>query len=384
MMGLGGGLVVLAAGGTGGHLFPAEALAADLESRGCEITLFTDRRGAAFGAATDAVETRRISARPVSGGALARLAGVADLARGTIEAALLLRRLRPAVAVGFGGYASVPTMLAAAQARIPTVIHEQNAVLGRANRLLAARVSLIATSFTEVARVRASHRHKVTRTGNPVRPAIAALAGQPYPPTEPDLSLRLLVTGGSQGAGVFSTVVPEAVARLPEPLRTRLKISQQCRCKDLAQVCRAYRALGVEAELAPFFDDLPDRLAAAHLVVCRAGASTVAELTAAGRPAILVPYPFATDDHQTANACAVERGGGAWLIPQQTFTGAALAERLVSLFAAPASLIRAARAAREMGLPDASARLSAMVMGLVPDGDGCRAEPNPHPREEAA
>ncbi|MEE9140419.1 MAG: undecaprenyldiphospho-muramoylpentapeptide beta-N-acetylglucosaminyltransferase [Alphaproteobacteria bacterium] len=378
----GNALVVLAAGGTAGHMYPAQALAAELASRGCGVALVTDERGSAFG--PGAVDTHRIRARPIAGGPLSRLGGLADLARGTLEAARLLRRLEPAVAVGFGGYASFPTMVAAALANIPTVIHEQNAVLGRANRLLARRVTAIATSFDEVAGVRPRDRGKVVRTGTPVRPAIAALARRPYPPLDADGRLHVLVLGGSQGAGVFARVLPEAAARSPESLRARLRITQQCRPEDLDDVREAYWALGVDAELETFFDNVPQLLAEAHLVICRAGASTVAEVTAAGRPAILVPYPAAADDHQTANARAAERHGGAWLTPQQAFTGSALAARLEAFLATPEVLAEAARAAAKAAAGDAAARLAKVVLDLVPHNNGREAGHRHPAREEAA
>lgn len=376
-------LVVLAAGGTGGHMLPAEVLAGELHGRGLRLALVTDRRGAAFGGGAAPIKVHRVRARPFAGGPFARLGGLAELTLGAFEAGRLLRRLDPVVAVGFGGYASLPTMVAATHAGLPTVIHEQNAVLGRANRLLAKRVRAIATSFDEVAGIRVPDRGKVIYTGNPVRPAIAALAGEPYPPVKPEGPLRILVLGGSQGATVFGRVVPEAVARLPDSLRARLAISQQCRKEDLAEVREAYWALGLEPELEVFFGNVPELLAESHLVISRAGASTVAEITAAGRPAVLVPYPFATDDHQTANARAVERHGGAWLMPQGSFTGPALAARLEAFFSSPGDLAAAARAAKTAAVTDAAARLAQVVLGLVPNGDGREAH-HPAPEEAAA
>lgn len=384
MTGRADGHVVLAAGGTGGHMFPAEALAEALGEKGCTPILFTDARGGAFSARHGALETHFIPARAVTGNPIARLAGLVELTRGIGEAARLLRGLGPRVAVGFGGYASVPTMLAATRAGIATVIHEQNAVLGRANRLLARRVTTIATSFDEVARVAPRARHKIIRTGNPVRPAIAALAARDYALAAETGPLRLLVIGGSQGADVFGRVVPEAVARLPDRLRARLDISQQCRADHLEEVIEAYRVLGLEPRLAPFLDDIPELLGRAHLVICRGGASSVAEVTTAGRPAIIVPYPFATDDHQSANARALERAGGAWLIPQEIFTGEVLATHLESFLRDPEALAKAGAAARRCGTPDAAARLCAVVLALIPNGDGRRPEERHGPREAAA
>jgi UDP-N-acetylglucosamine--N-acetylmuramyl-(pentapeptide) pyrophosphoryl-undecaprenol N-acetylglucosamine transferase len=348
-------------------MFPAEALAAELNRRGFALALITDRRGAAFGEGSG-VATLRIAAGQVSGSVLGKIRGLAAIARGTFEAGRLLRDLDPAVVVGFGGYASVPTVLAATRARIATVLHEQNAVLGRANRLLAPRVDVIATSFETVKGLMPQWRARVVRTGNPVRWAIAALSQAPYPAPQPGGPLTLLVTGGSQGAAVFNTVVPAAVALLPADLRARLNVVQQCRAEDIDQAQAAFAAAGVRADLKPFLADMPERLARAQLVVCRAGASTVAEIAAAGRPAILVPYPFATDDHQSANAAAFAARGGGFVINQDDLTPEGLASRLAELFGDPARLVEAAGRARAFGIPDAAERLAAVVADLVPNG----------------
>ena len=336
------GPIVIAAGGTGGHMFPAQALAGALAERGRDIVLVTDRRGAEYGGAI-AETVLTVSAGTVSGRGLpGRLMGLGQIAFGAIQAHGILRRLAPAGVVGFGGYASVPTMLAATRLGLPTVIHEQNAVLGRANRLMAPRVRAIAAAFAETAQLCPADRAKAEHTGNPVRAAIAALAERPYPAPERGGPLSLLVIGGSQGAVVMSEVVPAALAALPEELRARLEVVQQCRADDLDETRETYRAAGIAAELAAFFDDLPARLAKAQLVIARAGASTVAELTSAGRPAILVPYPSAADDHQSANARAIELAGGGWTMPQPTFTPDALASRIESFLIAPPRLIDAA------------------------------------------
>lgn len=365
-------LVVLAAGGTGGHVFPAEALAAELIGRGASLMLFTDRRGDLYGGTLGGLDSRTIRAGGIAGkGLLARVRSVADLAFGFLQARRLLKTLAPRTVVGFGGYASVPTVLAASVSGIRTVVHEQNAVLGRANRLLAGRVDRIATSFGDVAAVPAKAAAKVVRTGMPVRPAFAAVMGQDYAPPAVDGQIRLLVLGGSQGARIFGEVVPAAVARLDASLRRRLVISQQCRAEGLEAADAAYRQLQVTVDLAPFFDDVPRRLAAAHLVIARSGASTVAEITALGRPAILIPYPFATDDHQSANARALAESGAAWVLPQQGFDAGALAARLTELLAGDGTaLAEAAAAARAMGSADAAARLAdvvASVSGLARD-----------------
>jgi UDP-N-acetylglucosamine--N-acetylmuramyl-(pentapeptide) pyrophosphoryl-undecaprenol N-acetylglucosamine transferase len=294
-----------------------------------------------------------------------------QLGLGFFQARGLLARLKPAVAVGFGGYASVPTMLAASLSGVPTVLHEQNAVLGRANRLLAKRATRIATSFASVAFISGGDR--AVLTGNPVRPGIAVLADQPYAAPPSGSAIQILVVGGSQGARVFSRLIPEAVALLPAELQRRLRIAQQARAEDLETARANYAPLAAAVELAPFFGDMPERLRAAHLVICRSGASTVAELTAAGRPAILIPYPFATDDHQTANARALDTAGAAWLMPEAQTTPAMLADRLASLAADTERLGRAADVARALGRRDAAARLADLVTSLI-RGNGARKE----------
>lgn len=381
------GPIVIAAGGTGGHMFPAQALAGALAERGRDIVLVTDRRGAEYGGAI-AETVLTVSAGTVSGRGLpGRLMGLGQIAFGAIQAHGILRRLAPAGVVGFGGYASVPTMLAATRIGLPTVIHEQNAVLGRANRLMAPRVRAIAAAFAETAQLCPADRAKAEHTGNPVRAAIAALAERPYPAPERGGPLSLLVIGGSQGAVVMSEVVPAALAALPEELRARLEVVQQCRADDLDETRETYRAAGIAAELAAFFDDLPARLAKAQLVIARAGASTVAELTSAGRPAILVPYPSAADDHQSANARAIELAGGGWTMPQPTFTPDALASRIESFLIAPPRLIDAAMKARSIGVPEAATRLADLVERRMPANGGRganRALGGPIAREIAA
>jgi UDP-N-acetylglucosamine--N-acetylmuramyl-(pentapeptide) pyrophosphoryl-undecaprenol N-acetylglucosamine transferase len=364
-------LIALAAGGTGGHVFPAEALASVLLERGYRLALITDKRGAAYGGTLGKLETFRISAGGIAGrGKLSALRAALELGLGVIQARSILKRIQPAAVIGFGGYASVPGMAAASLAGIPTAIHEQNAVLGRANRLLAPRVRRIATSFAEVSHVDSKLEPKLVHTGMPVRAAILAQRENPYPEIGATGPISLLVLGGSQGARILSEVIPAALARLPEALRARIRISQQCRPEDLDGVRRAYDGTGIDATLESFFADVPERLAGAHLVIARAGASTVAELTTLGRPAILVPYPFAIDDHQTANAHAAEDCGGAWLMQQDSFTPETLAARLDSLFTQPEALARTAACARNAGRPDAAEALADLVVGLIPNESG--------------
>ncbi len=363
-------MVVLAAGGTGGHVFPAEALAAELAGRGYGVALLTDRRGEDFGDAFKDIDIHRIHAGGLAGKGLgARVSSAAKMAWGLIQARRLLKSLKPDVVVGFGGYASVPTMMAATGGSVRTVIHEQNAVLGRANRLLAPRVSRIATSFEKSEGLTPEDAGKAVHTGMPVRPAVAAMRGRPYPALGSGGPVNLLILGGSQGARVLSHVIPHAIGLLDEELRGRLRITQQCRPEDLAEVEAIYSVLGVEADLSAFFTDIPERFAEAHLLISRSGASTVAELTAIGRPAVLIPYPHAIDDHQSRNAHALDEAGGGWLMPEEALSAETLAARLDSLFGLPAILEKAANAALKAGRADAAARLADLVTSLVPNGE---------------
>ena len=353
------GPILLAAGGTGGHVFPAEALAAELTRRGHALAFVTDTRGKGFGTATHDVPLYRIPAGTPTGRNLGGkvLAGM-DIMRGILAAWQLLKRLRPAAAIGFGGYPALPLMLAATQMRVPSLIHEQNAVLGRVNRLLAKRVHAIALSFAETRFLPAGA--DAVLTGNPVRPAIlqaAAKASYAAPLDEIDL----LILGGSQGARVLSDAVPAALAVLPDELRRRLRVTQQCRPEDLERVRAAYAASGIQAETASFFADVAERIARAHLLISRAGASTTAEIAAIGRPSLLVPYAHATDDHQTANAQALVRAGAAVMVPQADFTAERVASEIAALLSAPARLAAMAQAARGMGRGDAATALADLV-----------------------
>jgi UDP-N-acetylglucosamine--N-acetylmuramyl-(pentapeptide) pyrophosphoryl-undecaprenol N-acetylglucosamine transferase len=360
--------IVLATGGTGGHIFPAQALAGGLRTHGYRIAVVTDRRAKAMGGSLGDADVFRISGAGVSGrSVLNRISAVFQLGVGYLQARRILRKLRPAVAVGFGSYASLPTMLAAAHLSIPTVIHEQNAILGRSNRLLAPRVTRIATAFETVMGVRPEDRDKTAWTGNPVRAAVLAIADRAYPSIEGDGAINILVFGGSLGASIFSEVVPETIAALPENLRSRIRLVQQCRAEDIERVRHVYAARNIDAELAPFFEDMPDRLAAAHLVIARSGASTIAELTAAGRPAILVPFQHATDDHQTKNAQGLCDAGGGWLIPQSTFDRDSLTARLTALLANTKMLRTAAACAGRIGARDATEKLTGLVAGVLDD-----------------
>jgi UDP-N-acetylglucosamine--N-acetylmuramyl-(pentapeptide) pyrophosphoryl-undecaprenol N-acetylglucosamine transferase len=280
--------------------------------------------------------------------------------RGRASARALFRDLKPAAVIGFGGYPALPSLLAALSLRLPSLVHEQNAVLGRVNRFLAPRVARIATSYQRVRRLEDRWVAKTVMTGNPVRAEVIAAGAVPFVADTPEL--RLLVTGGSQGAAILNSIVPAAVALLPETLRARLRVVHQGRDEDAAQVRETYRGAGVAAEVRAYFADLPREMAAAHLVIARSGASTVAELAVAGRPAILVPLPIATDDHQTDNARALADAGGAVVIAQPAFTAAAVAAAIAAWLGDPAALAAAAAAARGVGHPDAGARLADLVI----------------------
>lgn len=370
--------IILAAGGTGGHFFPAEALARELLARGEAVALVTDKRGQAFGDSLPEVTVHRIRSAAPGGSLLAKMNAAWQMGLGLLGANALMRHLKPAAVVGFGGYPSVPTVYAAAQGRVPVMLHEQNAVLGRANRMLAAAARRIAVAFPEVASVKEEHRSRLVRTGNPVRPAIAAQRDAAYAVPAPGGPVRILVMGGSQGARVFSEVIPEALGRLPAALRARIHLAQQCRPEDLEAARRSYAGMGLGGlELESFFRDVPDRLAACHLAITRAGASTIAELTCIGRPAILVPYPHAMDDHQTANARQLAAAGAAWVMAQPDFTADALAARLTALLESPDALTAAAQAAHGWGMADAARRLADAVLDMI-------ANPNHARTKEAA
>lgn len=355
------GTVVLTAGGTGGHMFPAIALAAALIERGYHATLLTDERGTKYAKQVKGLESVIVpSASPSRGGLLGKIGFIFTLMRGAFAAGRELRKQQAKAVVGFGGYASFPACFVAARQRRPVILHEQNAHLGLANRWLRNKADAIALSFDHVEAVPESGVELVN-TGNPVRQDIIEVGKKPYRNPGKTGKFRLLVLGGSQGARIFSDVVPEAVRLLPPADAKRLEITQQCRPEDLERVEAAYKALGAKAELGSFFDDIPARLAKTHLMVCRAGASTVAEALVSGRPAIFVPYPYAADDHQTANAREMDAEGAGWLISQPEFTAETLASRLSDAINHPNILSIASTEARRIAKPDAAERLAALV-----------------------
>ena len=359
---------VLAAGGTGGHMMPAHALAGELMARGHHVALITDDRGSRIPGLFDRVPVHVLPAGRMSKNPLGLIKALRAIMTGRAMASRLYDTVGPSAVVGFGGYPALPALLAANKQRIPTVIHEQNAVLGRVNRLVARRVDAIATAYEQVDRIPANAARKVELVGNPVRQEVLALRALPYPPLTDEGIFRVLVIGGSQGASVLSEVVPDGLGLLPEHFRRRLQVTQQCRAEDIEQVRARYAELEIPADLATYMEDLPERLAWSHLIIGRAGASTIAELTAAGRPAILVPLPIATDDHQTANAREMARSGGARVIAQTLFTPVELAKQMQKLGLEPQALANAAARAASAGYPLATKALADLVERIGSDG----------------
>jgi UDP-N-acetylglucosamine--N-acetylmuramyl-(pentapeptide) pyrophosphoryl-undecaprenol N-acetylglucosamine transferase len=352
---------VLAAGGTGGHMIPAHALAAELKGRGHGVLLITDERGARFPGLFEGMPVQILPAGRLGGGPVQLLKAFVAVVKGRREAKSLYRDFDPKVVVGFGGYPAFPALLAASAMKIPTVLHEQNAVLGRVNRLLAADAVAIGTAYDEIGRLKPRDAAKVALVGNPVRAEIARLGELPFPPFDELAPLKILVTGGSQGASVLSAVVPAGLGLLQPSLRRRLQVVQQCRPEDIERVRKTYADLGIPAELMTYIEDMAAKIADAHLVIGRAGASTVAELTAAGRPAILVPFAAATDDHQTANAREMVKAGGARAVAEDSFTPEMLARQVEALSMDPVALSNAAARALTVGRPHAARDLADLV-----------------------
>ncbi|RNJ62069.1 MAG: undecaprenyldiphospho-muramoylpentapeptide beta-N-acetylglucosaminyltransferase [Porphyrobacter sp. IPPAS B-1204] len=355
---------VLAAGGTGGHLIPAFALAAELHARGHHVALITDERGAAIPGKPDYLTAHVLPAGRFGKNPLGWPAGVSAVLEGRAMALRLFESFEPSAVVGFGGYPALPALLAATAAKLPSIVHEQNAVLGRVNRLLSGRVDAIATSYAQVDRLKPKHAGKVRLVGNPVRAEVLALREQDFPAFTEESLLRILVTGGSQGARVLSEVVPDGLAMLPPALRQRLQVTQQCRAEDLEAVRKRYAEHDIPAELGTYFEDMHERLAGAHLFIGRAGASTIAELTAVGRPAILIPLPIATDDHQAANTREMVKAGGARMIRQDAFQPKELAKQIQAMAMNPQSLSNAAHCAFNCGRPDAAKDLADLVESM--------------------
>ena len=359
--------IVLAAGGTGGHIFPAVALAEILCARGYEPHLVTDHRFHHYNKTSSEgvlgqIPIHTIRAGSLGGGALTKCKNILGIGIGVLQARRILRQLKPLAVVGFGGYPSFPTLVAAITTGQRTILHEQNSVLGRVNRGLAKYATLIATTYANTQKVPAAAVSRVVMTGNPVRAAVCAVSQVEYPALSEGGMLRILVIGGSQGASVFSDVIPAAMKLLPADVRARIRLDQQCRQVELEETKAKYAELGMQVDLAPFFTDMAPRLASAHLVICRAGASTVAELMVAGRPAVLVPLPIATDNHQYFNAAAIEESGAGWVVTQQAFTPESLAARIETLMRVPKRLGEAAAAMRTLGHDKSAEALADLII----------------------
>jgi UDP-N-acetylglucosamine--N-acetylmuramyl-(pentapeptide) pyrophosphoryl-undecaprenol N-acetylglucosamine transferase len=374
---------VLAAGGTGGHMIPAHALAAELKGRGHGVLLITDERGARFPGLFGGVPVHILPAGRLGGGPIGMLKALGAVIRGRGEAKRLYREHTPDAVIGFGGYPAFPSLLAASSMNIPTVLHEQNAVLGRVNRLLAGDAEAIGVAYDEVDRLKPKLADRTVLIGNPVRAEITRLGELPFPAFDEIAPLKILVTGGSQGASVLSKVVPEGLGLLDPSLRRRLQVVQQCRPEDIERVRAQYVKLGIPAELMTYIEDMPEKLADAHLVIGRAGASTVAELTAAGRPAILVPFAAATDDHQTANAREMVKAGGARAIREADFTPDVLARQIEALAMDPVALANAAARALSVGRPHAARDLADLVERIANKLSPLAVGPSLTPRRRA-
>ncbi len=358
--------VVLAAGGTGGHLFPAYALAEELGRRGIAVDLMTDMRGDRYGTGFPARAIYQVpSATLGSKNPVAVFKTALALGRGVVAARGVLKKIKPQAIVGFGGYPTFPPILAASLLGIPAALHEQNAVLGRANKMLARRVTAIATSFETTKFLDGDFARKARLTGNPVRSMVLEASQRPYPALAPGGPLSLVVFGGSQGARFFSETVPPAIAGLAPDLKARLRLVQQAREEDVARVRAVYADAGVAAEVATFFKDLPARMAESHLVIARAGASSVAELTVIGRPSILVPLPHSLDNDQLQNATRLAESGGGWCIEQHDLSRERLKAEINRLAGDPDVVVHAASAAKLAGRPDAVQRLAALVEELM-------------------
>lgn len=358
-------LVILSAGGTGGHVMPAQALAYDLISRGYRVEVISDARGMKFKPHFGDITMHEVRAGALSGGLKAKVLSVWHLGLGIATSIKLLRRLKPAVVVGFGGYPSFPAVYAAQFLKIPTILHESNAIIGKANLMLVGRSNYLAISMPDIRGLDEQERAKTVYTGNPVRAAIAALYNKPYPALSESGKLRILIMGGSLGASVLSKVIPEALSRLSSDHRARLSIVQQCRAEDIQRVQTLYSRYGIEAQLCVFIDDVAGALEQCHLVIARSGATTVAEVTVAGRPAIFVPLGIHKDNQQKINADTVADAGGAWVMIENGFTQEAVLARVETFLQNPAILFKAAEKARSVGKPDAARKLGNLVTEVV-------------------
>ena len=362
-------LIILSAGGTGGHVMPAKALADDLLSRGYRVQVLTDARGMKYAAHFDSIEMTPLKAGTLGAGIMGKMKGLTNLGLGILKAQRLINRLKPALVVGFGGYPSVPAVYAAQKAKIPTILHEQNAILGKANDYLASKAMRIALSWENSSGLSEEEWTRAVVTGNPIRPEIAALYTKPYPALETNGTLRIFIMGGSLGASIFSEIIPQALSELSTEHRNRLHIIQQCREEDLSDVRDAYGKAGINAELSPFIDDVAGELEACHLFIGRSGASTVAEVSVAGRPAIYVPLGIHKDNQQKMNADSVSDHGGAWTMTQEGFTAKALQTKIETFLQDPSILFKVAEKSRICGKPDAARKLGNLVTAITSGWD---------------
>jgi UDP-N-acetylglucosamine--N-acetylmuramyl-(pentapeptide) pyrophosphoryl-undecaprenol N-acetylglucosamine transferase len=376
--------VIITAGGTGGHMFPALALAGELERRGRTVALACDERGARY--LPEGMEAFKVRASSPSGSVGKRTSGIVNLGLGLLQSWWWLKRQNPIAIAAFGSYASVPVGVAAGLMGLPILVHEQNAVLGRANRMIAKRASGLALTFAETEHAEMLPEDRHVMTGNPVRPEIRQHMGEAYRLPAEGEPLEILVIGGSQGARALSDVVPAALDRLSGRERSHIRLTQQCRPEDMERVEQAYNSLGFAAELKSFFDDLPARLAKAHLVISRSGASSVAEMLVLGKPSILIPLPYSLEGDQLANAKMVEAAGGAWLMEEATLSGELLADRIRLFLERPGSLADAAAKAKALARPDAAEALAdaleRIIPGFKPDSNNING--GERPRQEAA
>lgn len=361
--------ILISAGGTGGHMFPAEALARDLIGRGYRVALATDARGKKYEPFADGIPVYVLKSAALKSGMFSKIKTLLSLGIGLLQARKLIDKLKPAVVVGFGGYPSFPAVHIAQKKHIPTIIHEQNAILGKANVYLAPKADRIAVAWKNITGLDESDSVRSIVTGNPVRPDIAALYNKPYPSLEQDGVLRIFIMGGSLGASVFADIVPAMVDNLSAAHKARLEIVQQCREENIEEVRQAYKEAGVKAELSTFFGNVAEQLERCHLVIARSGASTVSEVATAGRPAIFVPYPYHKDQQQKRNADAVFDAGGAWVMTQDGFTVEALLARIETFLQNPEALFNAAENARVCGRPDAARKLGNVVTALASGWD---------------
>lgn len=362
-------VIFLAAGGTGGHLFPAQSLGEALIEKGHKIHMVTDKRGVGFSGALSNMPVHRVLSSTFKPGFMGKLRTFTLLFLGLLQSLWLIIRYRPAMCIGFGGYPSFPFMKASQLLGRKTIVHESNAVLGVANKILAKSCDAVATSLSDLKGIREQDKHKITVTGNPVRDGILKAAKKPYTRPSDNKDFHLFITGGSQGAHIFGDVIPKAIAKLPEPTQKRLVITQQCRKDDLERVKEAYEGLAARVEIAPFFNNIADLIADAHLVICRSGASTVSEIAVIGRPAIFVPLTVHADQQQKLNASALVEKDAAIMMVEDSFTPETLCVQLETLMQLDDKLNTMAHNAKACGVPDATENMVWLVESFLEDKD---------------